>query len=84
MLNEKMQRVLEENNGELPHNTFPGLYPLFYVDDQNNCLCPACANKHEEYSGEIVAYDVNWEDDNMYCDDCSKRIESAYGEKEGE
>lgn len=27
-----------------------------------------------------VAADVNYEDDNLYCDDCGKRIESAYGE----
>ena len=26
--------------------------------------------------------DANYEDDHMYCDQCSKQIESAYGEKE--
>lgn len=53
---------------------------MFYVDEENNVLCPKCANKHEEYSADIVEYDANWEDTSLYCDDCSERIESAYGE----
>jgi len=76
MLNEKMKKVSEENKGELPYNTMLGLYPLFYVDDQGNTLCPECANKHEEYNGTIIDYDVNWEDPDLFCDDCGNRIES--------
>lgn len=29
----------------------------------------------------IVAYDVNYENDNAYCDHCGVRIESAYGDE---
>lgn len=32
----------------------------------------------------VVAYGVNWEDPDLYCDDCSERIESAYGDKESD
>jgi len=81
MLNEKLQKLANENNGELPHVAWPGLYPMFYIDDQGNTLCPKCANKHDEYSGTIIEYTINWEDENLYCDDCSEKIESAYGEE---
>jgi len=77
-----IKKFKEENNGKYPSFTFPGLYPLFYLDEENNCLCPDCANKEEEYNSPIIAYDVNWENDSLYCDDCGKRIESAYGEEE--
>lgn len=28
----------------------------------------------------IIAYDVNYEDDDLYCDQCGEHIESAYGD----
>ena len=74
--------IKKENNGKYPSFVWPGGYPLFYLDEENNCLCPDCANKEEEYNSPIIAYDVNWENDSLYCDDCGKRIESAYGENE--
>lgn len=30
----------------------------------------------------VVATDVNWEDGELYCDNCNDRIESAYAEPE--
>ena len=80
MLSEKIQKLADENKGELPSFAWPGGYPIFYLDNENNVLCPECANKHDEYNGEIIAHDINWEDKNLYCDDCSKRIDSAYAE----
>ncbi len=82
MMSEKVKRLYEENNNKLPHNSFPGLYPMFYVNNHNDILCPECANKTEEYNEDLVDYDVNWEDPQMYCDHCSKRIESAYAEED--
>ena len=63
--------------GDLPSYSEYGGYPLFYIDSYNNVLCADCANKDDEYNGDIVDYDINHEDDNMYCNDCSRRIESA-------
>jgi len=73
-----ISELKRENGNILPAYCWPGGYPLFYMDSQNNCLCEKCANK-DGYSAEVVAYDVNW-DDSLYCDDCSRRIESAYNE----
>lgn len=69
---------IRTKDGTLPHTAWPGGYPMYYVDDKNCVLCPDCANK-DGYGFEIVAYDINWEDENLYCDDCNEKIESAYG-----
>ena len=63
----------------LDANAWPGGYPMFYLDSDNSALCPDCASK-DGYTAPIVAYGVNWEDPSLYCEDCSKRIESAYTE----
>ncbi|UJF36548.1 hypothetical protein [Paenibacillus hexagrammi] len=83
----KIKALLEGNNNELPSHAFPGGYPLFYVDGDNSILCPTCANKSLEGDYTYfhpVDFDTNWEDPHMYCDECSKHIESAYGEEETE
>lgn len=67
------------DKGELPAFAWPGGYPLFYLDNEDNVLCPHCANK-PGYNSDPVAYDISWEDPNLICDDCGKRIESAYAE----
>lgn len=70
-----------------------GSYPLFYVftDKWLACdvLCPDCATEvtrqaHLDGSHRTFAItaDVNWEDPDLYCDECSERIESAYAEPE--
>src|SRR5258708_4676947 len=72
--NTKMRKVLDNNKGVFPTLTDLGGYPLFYVGRQygdENALCPDCANKQDS-SYTVVAYDVNWEDETMYCDDCNK------------
>ena len=74
---------LRDEAGKLVSYAWPGGYPVFYFDTDNDTLCPDCANK-EGMSTEVVASDVNWEDESLYCDDCSKQIHSAYGEDEEE
>ena len=69
-------------NGKLRSFTSIGGYPLFYVTKQNNCLCPDCASSNDQDYDPIAATDVNWEDPDLYCDECSNRIESAYAETE--
>ena len=79
-MNEKVLKIYEENNNILPAYAWPGGYPMFYVNNHNDVLCPDCANKTDEFDEELVNYDANWEDPSLYCDHCSKRIESAYAE----
>lgn len=81
---EKIKKLAEDNGGELPSYAWPGGYPMFYVDKECAVLCPKCANKADEYSVPVVDYDVNWEDVDLYCDDCSSRIPSAYGDDKDE
>lgn len=52
---------------------------MFYLSKQNQVLCPKCANDNGT-SDPVEAHGVNWEDPDLYCDDCSERIESAYAE----
>lgn len=70
---------------------WPGGYPVYYITTDGLAICPACAeaNKNEIIRAIVnrddngwcaTGYDVNWEDDHLYCDHCSKRIESAYGD----
>ncbi len=74
--------AMRDDNGNLPAYAWPGGYPIFYLDSENNVLCPSCANQNDEYTAPIVAHDCNWEDPDLYCDHCDNRIESAYAEPE--
>ena len=72
---------------ELDYYAWPGGYPLFYITKDNNVLCPKCTNENIELLSDehdsqwyIVGYDINYEDDSLYCDHCNERIESAYGD----
>ncbi len=76
----EIRKLQMENGGMLPSYAWPGGYPIFYVDKENNALHPHCASENDEYSAPLVAYDVNWEDATLYCDECSQRIESAYAD----
>ncbi len=78
----------------IEYDTFawPGGYPIFYVTQDNAPLCPKCANdnislcacpaesQEADPQWRIIAADINYEDDSLYCDNCNQRIESAYGE----
>lgn len=80
---EKIIQLREDHDGQLPYYTSLGGYPLYYVDSEySGCICPSCANEEGEFP--IVDYDINYEDEEMWCYQCSKQIESAYGEDETE
>lgn len=71
-------------DGALPSYTFPGGYPIFYMDAESSAiLCPKCATKSLRDSDPLrrpVEADVNYEDARLMCGDCNKRIPSAYAE----
>jgi hypothetical protein len=85
-----------DENGNLPTYAWPGGYPIYYMCADNGALCPHCANtekqvreadNHLDYPDydqwRIVCGEVNWEDASLTCDNCGKRIESAYGDEQG-
>lgn len=70
---------------------WPGGYPMFLVMADGAALCMDCArkeykqiayaNRHNLRDGwKAECADINWEDQDLFCDHCSKPIESAYGE----
>ncbi len=70
---------------------WPGGYPVYYVTTDGGALCPKCmtaeraqivrSTVERQHDGwALEGSDINWEDSQLYCDHCSKRIESAYAE----
>lgn len=67
-----------------------GGYPLYFITDDCQPLCFACARKQfrqvawdflnkAKTGWHIQSTDINYEDNDCYCCHCSKQIESAYG-----
>lgn len=80
---ENMNQIKERMvNGRLPLYTSIGCYPLFYLTEYSEVLCAKCATAHVKQGHMLEAYDINYENDHMYCDECGVYIESAYGEDE--
>lgn len=74
-------------DGTLSKHAWPGGYPCFALMGDGDVLCIDCANTEESVSEtahdpgwRIEAIDCNWEDPDLYCAHCNKRIESAYAE----
>src|SRR5262245_12808100 len=60
-----------EETGELELNQY---------DKSEFVICPSCAGTAKDNDAILIAYDINYEDDDLYCEVCEERIESAYGE----
>ncbi len=78
---------IRDSRGKLPAYAWPGGYPMYYLTNDNDVLCPKCANDYtperdNEDQLKPVAYDVNYEDPQLFCEHCTARIESAYAEDE--
>jgi hypothetical protein len=62
---------------------WPGGYPMFGLTQDNGILCHRCARDNvrlvlgEDPQWAIVAAQINWESE-LYCDNCSTKIEAAY------
>jgi hypothetical protein len=80
------QKFERDSEGKLVAYAWPGGYPMFYLVKSGDVLCPVCANKNDEEYPEdpVIAGDANWEDPELHCGNCNKRIESAYAEDEVE
>ena len=81
-----LQRAL--NSG--PY-AWPGGYPLFFITSDGAALSFAAVEANRAYIDDsienslndgwrVVAVEVNWEDDALFCDHTGNRIQSAYAE----
>ncbi|MGY2987683.1 hypothetical protein [Bradyrhizobium sp. USDA 4508] len=70
---------------------WPGGYPMYLLCSDGAALCFQCARKNArsiyESIGErlndgwrVVGCDINYEDNSLFCEDCSQQIESAHGD----
>jgi hypothetical protein len=84
---------ISASTGEVTKYAWPGGYPVYYVTSDGASLCASCVDKEIKTILEstlessrdgwaVEGADINWEDSNLFCDHCSKRIESAYAEDE--
>lgn len=75
--------AIRDGNGNLPA-FMPPNNPMFYMTVDGGKLCATCANGPESKQAEadcpdddqwrVVAYDVNWEDRHLHCDNCEELI----------
>lgn len=77
--------TMKDESGKLIHYTWPGGYQVFYIDNNKGLLCPECAQKSLDDPDELpdlkpIAGDVYYEGPTIYCDQCNRAIESAYGD----
>jgi hypothetical protein len=71
-----------KKNELYPFHTSIGGYPLFYICEDNSVLCANCTNdNYDKNSEETLITAINWENDCLYCCECSSLIESAYKEE---
>lgn len=87
-----MALVLEVLNEVVANGPYawPGGYPVYFlakdgealsfeaVKDNIEIVREATANPGTDPQWEIVFYDINWEDDNLYCSHTGNKIECAY------
>jgi len=70
---------------------WPGAYPLALITSDGACLCADCTRKEfaqicrESFDNtscgfRVAGVGVNWENSDLYCDNCNTKIDSAYGE----
>ena len=71
---------------------WPGGYPIYFITSDGAALSFDAVKEnfklclYETKNGNcggwhVIGSDINWEDNNLYCEHTGKRIESAYGEK---
>lgn len=82
-------RKLRDQLIESPY-AWPGGYPMFAVTSDGAALCHRCCKSESRSIGSTYGTDgwaiaglaANWEDAELHCDHCGKRIESAYAERD--
>ena len=69
-----------DEDGQLSAYAWPGGYPIYSLDRESNTLCPPCANNDTDQARMMAR--INYDDHTLCCDECSTRIETAYGDND--
>jgi len=78
---------------EFPAWAWPEGYPIYYLNEEGDVVCPQCARNEENYivdlgpedcAKQIIAFDVYYEGPTLICCECGTGIDSAYGDPEAE
>lgn len=81
-------------NKALDHGPYawPGGYPMFFICKDGEALSfeaavensglirDAVIQKDTNSGWNVCGFEVNWEDQSLYCSHTNKKIESAYGD----
>lgn len=70
-------------NGALIAHAWPGGYPVMYLNEQGNTVCPDCANKllHDAFeSYKPMTGFLIMEGPNVNCEECKGAFKTAYGD----
>jgi len=80
-LNTNIQRI---NSGKVMVYAFPGGYPMYYLTQDDSVLCPQCVEENQDECSDssdpkwyVESHGINYENNSMHCDECSKQIECA-------
>ena len=71
-----------EFKGNVRQYSLHGHYELHYITSDGSRICATCVNFNE--LDDIVGYEINWEDTNVYCSCCGDHIEPNYEIEENE
>ena len=75
----------------VPPYAWPGGYPLVYMDEFGNELCPDCASEliqerasetdpdERDMVTKVTMWYLHLEGDTVFCSECNTEVESAYG-----
>lgn len=74
---------------------WPGGYPLYFIcfdgealsfeaAEENKELVIAAINDNDKSDWHVIGYQINWEDNNLYCVHTNNKIECAYPKDEDE
>lgn len=78
----RAQAYREKLDEYFSSRTSLGGYPTIAILGDSSVLCPDCARNVYLCDGSDVSLDVYWEGEPLYCEDCNKEIDSAYGDPE--
>lgn len=78
-----MKDIVKNDDGSYPAFAWPGGYPIVYMENNDDVICPDCANKNND-TWHIVGWFIFYEGPSRWCGECNTEMESAYGDPDEE